>query len=222
MRQACPLSPLLFNIYVREVGVKVAQCRQGFKYLMVNKDGGIEEKGQAGFLYADDACLMASNEQDMQTFFVSISGCIKEYGTKINGKMSNVVCINGVKKERKCNISGCEIGEVDEYKYLGVTVKAGLNGGFKSMGDRMMEANGVLGMVKYAAARSGSKYVVDREGWKSMVVNMLMYGCRDLAWHQEECDDLEVRQNGMGRWHWDVGNVRYKLIRGETGCSSVE
>ena len=31
--------------------------------------------------------------------------------------------------------------------------------------------NGVLGMVKYAAARSGSKYVVGREGWKSMVVN---------------------------------------------------
>ena len=29
----------------------------------------------------------------------------------------------------------------------------------------MMEEYGVLGMVKYAAARSGSKYVVSREGW---------------------------------------------------------
>ena len=28
------------------------------------------------------------------------------------------------------------------------------------MGDRMVDANGVLGMVKYAATRSGSKYVV--------------------------------------------------------------
>ena len=42
------MSLLLFNIYVRELGVKVAQCRQAFKYLMVNKDGGIEENGQAG------------------------------------------------------------------------------------------------------------------------------------------------------------------------------
>ena len=33
---------------------------------------------------------------------------------------------------------------------------AGLNCGFSSMGDRMMYANGVLGMVKYADARSGS------------------------------------------------------------------
>ena len=48
-------------------------------------------------------------------------------------------------------------------------MKAGLNGGFKSMGERMVDENGVLGMVKYAAARSGSKYVVGREGWKSMV-----------------------------------------------------
>ena len=48
-------------------------------------------------------------------------------------------------------------------KYLGVTMKAGLNGGFKSMGDIMVDANGVLGMVKYATARLGSKYIVGRE-----------------------------------------------------------
>ena len=95
---------------------------------------------------------------------------------------------------------------------------AGLNGGFKSMGDRMVD--GVLGMVKYAVTMSGSKYVVGGEGGKSMVVNKLMYGA--LAWYQHECDDLEVRQNGMGRWLWDVGNVRNELIRRETGWSSFE
>ena len=40
-RQGSPLSPLLFNIYVRELGMNVAQCKQDFKYLMVNKDGVI-------------------------------------------------------------------------------------------------------------------------------------------------------------------------------------
>ena len=62
-------------------------------------------------------------------------------------------------------------------------VKACLNGGFKSMEDRMVNANGVLGMVKYAAARSASKYVVGREEWKSMVVNKLRYGCLTLGWY---------------------------------------
>ena len=37
-----------------------------------------------------------------------------------------------------------------------------------------------------------------------MVVNKLMYGCGARAWHQHECDDLEVKQNGMGRWLWEM------------------
>ena len=86
----------------------------------------------------------------------------------------------------------------------------------------MVDANGVLGMVKYAAARSGSKSVVGRVEWKGMVVNKLMYGCGALAWYQKECDDLEIRPNGMGRWLWDVDNVRNELIRGETGWSIFE
>ena len=34
-------------------------------------------------------------------------------------------------------------------------MNAYLNGGLQGMGDRMLDANGVLGMVKYTAARSG-------------------------------------------------------------------
>ena len=75
-------------------------------------------------------------------------------------------------------------------------------------------------MVKYAAERPGSKYVIGREGWKTMIVSTLMYGCGALAWYQRECDDLEVVQNGFGRWLWEVGKVRNELVRGESGCSS--
>ena len=44
VRQGCPLSPLLFNIGARELGMQVAGCKHG--YLVVNKDGVIEEKSQ--------------------------------------------------------------------------------------------------------------------------------------------------------------------------------
>ena len=98
MRQGCPLSPLLFNIYVRELGMKVAQCKHEFKYLMLGQgqDGMTVEKSQAGFLYADDVCLIASNEQDLQIIFDSISGCIREYGMKVSEKKNRkVICIYG-------------------------------------------------------------------------------------------------------------------------------
>ena len=112
------------------------------------------------------------------------------------------------------------IGEVEEYKYLRITVEVRKHGGFKSMGDRMKEANGLIEMLKYAAERLGSKCVIGREGWKIMIVSKLMYGCGALAWYQRECDDLEVIKNGFGRWLWEVGKVRNELVRGESGWSS--
>ena len=54
--------------------------------MVANKDGLIEKKSQAGFLYADDVCLMASNEQDLQMIFDKISGCISKYGMKVSEK----------------------------------------------------------------------------------------------------------------------------------------
>ena len=84
VRQGFPLSPLLFNIYVRELGMNVAQFKHGFEYLMVDRDRLIVEKNQDGFLYADGVCLIASNEQVLQRIFHSISGCIREYGIKVS------------------------------------------------------------------------------------------------------------------------------------------
>ena len=139
--------------------------------------------------------------------------CVVEYGLKMNEKKSKMVCKHDkIKRHRWIMGDYC----VEEYKYLGITIEEGKHGGFKSMGDRMKEAKGLIGMVKYAAERSGSKYVIGREGWKTMIVSKLMYECGALAWYQRECDYLEVIQNGFGRWLWEVGNVRN---HGESGCS---
>ena len=55
----------------------------------------IEKKSQDEFLYADDVCQMASNEQELQMIFDDISRCISEYGMQVSDKRSNVGCING-------------------------------------------------------------------------------------------------------------------------------
>ena len=78
MRQGCLLSPLLFNIYVRELGMTVAQCNHRLKYFMVDMDGN-----SSWFSVCRCVCLIASNGQDLQNMFDSISGCINEYGMKV-------------------------------------------------------------------------------------------------------------------------------------------
>ena len=52
---------------------------------------------------------------------------------------------------------------------------------------------------------------MEEYGSKQANVWMCMDGA--IGRYQHECDDLEIRQNGMGRWLWDVGNVRNELIR---------
>ena len=223
VRQGCPLSPLLLNLYIRELGMRIEECQEGFKYTYVNSNGGeLKRSNLAGLMYADDVCLFAESAESLQRVCDHVSTVIEEYGLKVSEKKSKMVCINGIRGIRRWKIGSTNIDETEEYKYLGVTVKGGPNGGFKSMGDRMKEANGVLGMVKFAASRSGSKFVIGREGWKGMVVNKLMYGCGALVWSQTECNDLEVKQNEMGRWLWDVVNVKNELVRGETGWSTFE
>ena len=45
VRQCCPLSPLLFNIYVRELGKVISNFVHGVKYAVVGKDGDMEWNG---------------------------------------------------------------------------------------------------------------------------------------------------------------------------------
>ena len=223
VRQGCPLSPLLFNIYFKEIAQVIEQSVHGFRYSVIKEDGRVDVRVRSGFMYADDICLIASSEEKLQSIMNELNGCVEEYGMKVSEAKSKVLCINGNMRERQWLLGMCKVSEVRKYTYLGVTVEGGLDGGFKSMGDRMKDANGVIGMVKYAAKRSGSRFVIGREGWKSMVVSKLMYGAGALAWYQAECDDLEVLQNEMGRWIWGVRtNVRNELIRGETGFSTFQ
>ena len=76
VRYGCPLSPLRFNIYVREFGKVMSNCVHGVKYAVVGKDGVMEWKSQAGLLYADDVCLMTDSEEGMKVIIDKVNECL--------------------------------------------------------------------------------------------------------------------------------------------------
>ena len=169
-----------------------------YSWFAVNREWTKVRSGGAGFIIKkgirceERIDKMANSEEDIKVIMEKVNECVVEYGLKVNEKKSKLVCINGEVGRRWWMMGDCCIREVEEYQYLGTTMEGEKHCGFKSMGDRMKEAHGLLGIVKYAAERSGSKYVIGREGWKIMIVSKLMYGCGALAWYQRECDDLEV------------------------------
>ena len=60
VRQGCPLPPLLFNIYVMELGKVISNCVLGVKYTVVGKDGVMEWKSQAwsSFMEREVTCIV--------------------------------------------------------------------------------------------------------------------------------------------------------------------
>ena len=84
VRQGCPLSPLLFNIYVRELGKVISKCVHGVRYAVVGKDGAMEWKSKAGLLYSDEVRLMANSEEDINAIIEKVNECVVEYGLKVN------------------------------------------------------------------------------------------------------------------------------------------
>ena len=60
VRQDCPLSLHLFNLYLWELGIRIEECQEGFKYTYVNNnDGELKQSNLGGLMYVDDVFLFA-------------------------------------------------------------------------------------------------------------------------------------------------------------------
>jgi hypothetical protein len=166
---------------------------------------------------------LGTSEEDLQGTITEVAEVMEEYGMELSEKKSKVVCLNGKTQEREWRAGEKIIREEKEVKYLGVRVIGGKNGGLKVLEDKIGGASRIEGMVKFAAKRSGSKFVVGREGWKSLVVPRLMYAAGAVNWKEVERQKLEKMQMAFGRWMWGFHkSVRNGIVHGESGWSSFE
>ncbi len=114
MRQGCPLSPLLFNLYIGGLD----------KWIRNNQDGGVTVGRHKVYLlaYADDIVLLAVNAKEMQNMINHLGKYLKRKTLILNiGKSKMMVCRKGGRggKDEKWMWEGTEIEKVKEFKYLG-------------------------------------------------------------------------------------------------------
>ena len=224
VRQGCPLSPLLFNLYVREIGRKIENSGLGVTFPIVEDNEQIKQWiNVAGLMYADDIVLIAKSREDMQTLLTSLDDIALEYGLSFSEKKSKVIRINEECKDETWRLNGKEIKEDKTYKYLGIQIKGGVMGGMDAMEERLKECRRVVGMIKFSSNRAGDRLLVGREAWKGMAVSKLMYGSGAIAGELKHIQCMDTMQNDMGRWLWRSGqNVSNALIRGEIGWSTFK
>src|SRR6266536_4337737 len=83
VRQGCPLSPMLYNIYIQELITEALE----------NSEDGVKVGGTLvnAVRFADDQAMVANSNAGLQRIMHSLNNTSEEYGMKINIKKTKVM-----------------------------------------------------------------------------------------------------------------------------------
>jgi hypothetical protein len=87
VRQGCPLSPILFNIYIDDV---VQKWQKDFQHNILKPKLKLNT-----ILFADDQVIIAENEENSQNATHKLIKIIKEYNLTISTKKTKVMAFTG-------------------------------------------------------------------------------------------------------------------------------
>jgi len=205
LRQGCPLSPLLFALYVAHVPAAIDKVEAG---------ATIGDLKFSNLFYADDIVLMAENKPSMRRSVGVVYDELGDLGLEINFKKSKVIRM-GPGSLMPCDWaiaddSGQILGVIEEssqYKYLGVYI------GKRKIGAEHMRR--VRSRIPYAtmsviarARQSMDKRKVAEALWRISMKRSLLFGCGAMVITKATQKRLEVAQNKIIKWilgvHWSA------------------
>ena len=116
VRQGCPLSPWLFNIFIDRI---VSEARNEFYGSVRLTTGDVEV-----LLFADDLMMMAESEEALQHNMQELNGRLEEWEMKANWQKTRVMRIG--RKQDVCNVevNGQKVEQVEVMKYLGAMISS--------------------------------------------------------------------------------------------------
>ena len=119
VRQGCPLSPILFNLYVNDLFNIIDQNSTPGVYL---KEGNTIN----ALMYADDLVLISRSKEGLQRQIDTVQEYCQTWKLEINIKKTKTMVFNRGNKIIKAdfNVDGTKIENVKTFRYLGFTISA--------------------------------------------------------------------------------------------------
>ena len=116
LKQGCPLSPLLFNIFINDFST----------YIPANTETDISLQGTeiTHFLYADDLVILADSKKGLQEKLDSLRKFVEDKELTVNTQKSKVMIFNksGRLEKQQFQINSYELEVVQKFTYLGIDI----------------------------------------------------------------------------------------------------
>ena len=220
VRQGCPLSSVLFNLYVNDIFDTIENHSTSDVYLDENNKIN-------ALMYADDLVLISRTKEGLQRQIDSLHDYCQKWKLSVNIKKTKSMIFNRGNNLIKTafNIGGSPIENVKAFKYLGFTISA-KNCNFQhTIDDLTLKANRAIYAIKSKIKLSKLPIKLSIKIFKSQVIPILLYGSEVwgpyinlnyLAWDNSKTERVQTQflKQALG-CNFQTSN---NMVRAETGC----
>jgi hypothetical protein len=204
LRQGCVLSPILFSIFINELGEKLKKLGKGIQF---------GKRRICILMFADDIVLIAENKEDLQIMMDFTYEFSRKWRFNFNYDKSAVMVFEETgEKEIKYQYGNCKgectcgkhwkfgeelIVETALYKYLGIELDKNLS--FFDFKNRIAEkARKNRARIWNMGMKDGNLSVkASINLWEALVRSNLEYGAE--VWGIQSWEDAEIIEAEMGK-----------------------
>ena len=195
LRQGCSLSPMLFNLYISDMGHD----------LMLSTEGCLLFSGivVSSLLFADDLFLVARSSLGLQRLLILVQSHALELKLDISVEKSQVISPAAGESWDilLADRSSASLKQVLQYKYLGIETFSTVYRTHSAKQKKCIEtAKRYMYACTHLARSSADPVRLAVTTWENIAIPSIMYGCESVIFSEAKILELEKIQSQVAKW----------------------